>query len=86
MMKEWSDSLDRKIFEQFFEDGTNKFLQLLLGAGNDEEQFITQLAKLATGLRLEDWDDKTITAYYATIAQYIQTANARSYHNHGRRI
>ena len=75
VMKEWSDSLDSKIFEQLFVDGTDKFLQLLLGAGNDEDQFITQLAKLATGLRLEDWDDKTIKSYAEAIAQYVRTAN-----------
>ncbi len=75
IMKEWSDSLDSKIFEQLFPDGTDRFLQILLEATNDEDLFITKLAKLATGLRLEDWDDKTSDVYAEAIARYVKTAN-----------
>ena len=36
--------------------------------------FITRLAKLATGLRLEDWDDKTSKAYFDAIGRFMKTA------------
>ena len=75
VMKEWSDSLDSKIFEQLFPDGTDKLLQLIMDATNDEDAFITRLARQATGLRLEDWDDKTQQIFIDTISRYIKTAN-----------
>ena len=75
VMKEWGDSLDSKIFEQLFPDGTDKLLQFIMDATNDEDAFITKLARQATGLRLEDWDSKTQETYLATISRYIATAN-----------
>ena len=73
-VKEWCDHLDPKSFEQLFPDGTDRFLQHLNSAANDEELFIVQLAKLATGLRLEDWDTKTINLYSEALKQFMKTA------------
>ena len=73
-MREWSESLDPKSFEQLFQDGTDRFLQLLSTATADEELFIARLAKLATGLRLEDWDNKTDAKYIASLTVYRDTA------------
>ena len=72
--KEWCDSLDPKSFEQLFNDGTDRFLQHLKSATNDEDLFIIRLAKLATGLRLEDWDNKTEEAYFSKLQKYMETA------------
>ncbi|MBO4888562.1 MAG: restriction endonuclease subunit S [Firmicutes bacterium] len=71
---EWCDHLDPKSFEQLFPDGTERFLQHLRTMTNDEDLFITRLAKLATGLRLEDWNEKTIEQYHGALARYITTA------------
>ena len=73
-VKEWCDRLDPKSFEQLFLDGTDRFLQHLRSATNDEDLFITRLAKLATGLRLEDWDSKTAKKYSETVNRYMKTA------------
>lgn len=73
---EWCDSLDPKSFEQLFSDGTDRFLQHLKSATNDEDLFITRLAKLATGLRLEDWDSKTDRKYFEALDTFMQTAKA----------
>ena len=75
-INEWCESLDTKIFEQLFFDGTDKFLQHLRTATNDEDLFITRLAKLATGLRLEDWDSRTSKVYSEAIARFMETAKA----------
>lgn len=76
VVKEWCDSLDPKSFEQLFPDGTERFLQHLKGATNDEDMFITRLAKLATGLRIEDWDSKTFDLYSDAIKRFMDTAKA----------
>ena len=77
--KEWCDKLDPKSFEQLFPDGTDRFLQHLKSMTNDEDLFITRLAKLATGLRLEDWDSKTIKLYSDALARFMKTA--RDFHS-----
>ena len=72
--REWCDQLDPKSFEQLFPDGTDLFLKHVNKPINDEELFISRLAKIATGLRLEDWDSNTINTYNSAISHYIQTA------------
>ena len=72
--KDWSDRLDPKIFEQLFSDGTDRFLQHIKSMTNDEDLFITRLAKLATGLRLEDWDSKTTKLYSDALSRFMNTA------------
>ena len=78
-VKEWCDRLDPKSFEQLFSDGTDRFLQHLNNMTNDEDLFISRLAKLATGLRLEDWDNKTANQYFETVARFMKTA--RDFHS-----
>ena len=75
-VKEWCESLDPKSFEQLFPDGTNRFLQLLNTITNDEELFISRLAKLATGLRIEDWDSQTPEKFLSSVKSYKATADA----------
>lgn len=72
--KDWCNRLDSKSFEQLFSDGTDRFLQHLRSMTNDEDLFITRLAKLATGLRLEDWDNKTVKQYIDALARFMKTA------------
>ena len=72
--KEWCDRLDPKSFEQLFSDGTDRFLQHLKSMTNDEDLFIARLAKLTTGLRLEDWDSKTIKKYSDALTRFMKTA------------
>ena len=73
-VREWCDLLDPKSFEQLFPDGTDRFLQHLRSSTNDENMFITRLAKLSTGLRLEDWDSKTSKLYSDALARFMKTA------------
>ena len=74
VIKDWCESLEPKVFEQVFADGTEKCLDLLRGITNDEHTFILRLIKLATGLRIEDWTDSTIERYLTVLSQYKKTA------------
>ena len=74
IVKEWGDSLDPKSFEQLFADGTEKFLEHIRNITNDEDLFITRLAKLATGLRLEDWDNKTEESFFKALKTFMGSA------------
>lgn len=74
VIKDWCESLDDKIFEQLFTDGTEKCLTLFKSVTNDEDDFIAKLAKLTTDLRLEDWDDSTILKFKAALEKHKKTA------------
>jgi hypothetical protein len=74
VIKDWCETLDTAVFNQLFSDGTEKCLCLFRTITNDEDDFITRLAKLATDLRLEDWDDKTYARFIERVKQYKATA------------
>lgn len=73
-MQEWIETLEPAVFEQLFPDGTNRFLELVNNMTNDEDQFVARVAKLATDLRLEDWDNNTHKFFVDTIKSYKKTA------------
>lgn len=75
-IKEWCDSISPSAFSHIFSDGTDKCLALFNTVTNDEDSFIVRLAKTATGLRIEDWDDRTINTYTRKLKQYKQTAES----------
>lgn len=74
VIKDWCEELDRTVFEQLFPDGTEKCLALFKSITNDEETFIARLAKIATDLRIEDWDDNTHGRFTRNITKYKSTA------------
>lgn len=76
VIKDWCETLDEHIFEQLFENGTEKCLSLFKTVNNDESTFISRLAKVATDLRVEDWNDKTIDRFVANLKMYRDTAES----------
>ena len=60
IIKDWCETLDPKVFEQLFTDGTDRYLSLFRSISNDESAFVGRIAKATTELRLEDWNDQTI--------------------------
>ena len=75
-IKDWCESLDARVFEQLFPDGTDKCLNLMNSIGNDDDSFIFRLAKLCTDLRIEDWDDGTHDLFTQKLLQYKTTAES----------
>lgn len=73
-IKDWTEKLPTSVFEQIFSNGTNKFLELCKSITNDENLFIQKLAAISTGLRIEDWNEKTIEQFKNRIAEYKSTA------------
>ncbi len=75
-IKDWCESLRPSVFEQLFTDGTERCLGLFKSISNDDDFTITRLAKLATDLRLEDWDGRTKEKFFLNLRQYRQTAES----------
>ena len=76
VIKDWCESLDQSVFEQLFTDGTEKCLNFFKTISNDDDNTISKLAKLATDLRLEDWDEKIRTLFINNIKRYKKTAES----------
>lgn len=73
IIKDFCESLDKSIFEELFSDGTDRCLSLFKNITNDEDSFILEFAKLATGLRIEDWNNDSIKHFEETIQKYKET-------------
>ena len=74
VIKDWCESIDQTAFEQLFTDGTERCLGLFKTISNDDVTTISRLAKLATDLRLEDWDDKIRKLFIKNVKMYKSTA------------
>lgn len=74
IIKDWCESLDNSVFEQLFENGADRCIGFLKEVTNDEKTFVTKLTKLVTGLRLEDWEEKTVTEFEEKLREYKETA------------
>ena len=73
IIKDWCETLDVTVFEQLFENGAHRCLGFLREVTNDERTFVIRLAKLITDLRIEDWEEKTIYQFEATLREYKET-------------
>lgn len=76
VIKDWCDSLDQGAFDHLFTDGTSKCLGLFKTITNDEDMFISRLAKIVTGLRLEDWDSNTSSSFIDKLNQFKVSAES----------
>jgi len=74
VINDWCDTLQQGVFEQIFSDSTGRMLGLFQAVTNDEYTFIERLAKLATDLRLEDWDKDTRSKFNENIKSYKDTS------------
>lgn len=73
---EWCDSIAPSAFTHLFADGTERCLALFKSVTNDEFAFVVRLAKTATGLRVEDWDNQTVDVFQKKLLQYKVTAES----------
>lgn len=74
VIKDWCETLNPKIYEQLFKNGTERCLKLFKEVTNDETECISKVAKIATDLRIEDWDYQTITRFKEQLEIYKKTA------------
>ena len=75
ILMDWYEQLPSAIGEEVFSDGTTSFLKICQGDLLGDVQLIRQLAREVTGLRLEDWSDKTYSEFCTKVKRYKQTAD-----------
>lgn len=74
VIKDWCEHQNQDIFKQLFENGTEQCLKLFKEITNDEDTFIQKFARIATGLRVEDWNENTRKLFLERILSYKHTA------------
>lgn len=79
VITDWCETLDSSVFEQLFTDGTDKCLTIFKTITNDDDATISKLARLATDLRIEDWDEKSKLKFEDNLLRFKETAE--SYRN-----
>ena len=74
IIRDFCDRINPAAFDQLFNDGTERCLALFKSVTNDEDLFISRAAKMATDLRMEDWDDEVAKMFEKNMKQYRETA------------
>lgn len=75
VVRDWLEILNSSIYENIFNDGTNRTL-LLMRDHADSSTFIEDLAKVITGLRMEDWNDATPNVFRKRLEDQKNTAES----------
>ena len=78
IMKDWAEQLDSGVFSHIFSISEEQMLNLCVNSTADTIQFIESLARIATGLRIDDWDNVTINTFNIAIRNFkedIETYN-----------
>ena len=77
--KDWIESLDEQIGKQVFANGTDKFVSLMKNDNLDIYSLLDRLAKIATDLRIEDWNESCEELFFERIDEYKATAEEFSW-------
>ena len=68
--KDWYAQLSASVKEHVFNGTETRILDVFAHAANDSAQFLSDLAKPAAGLRLDDWSDHTVSAFNQAMGDF----------------
>lgn len=81
----WFNNMNEATKENVFSGSVRNFIELVKEDIQDDNLCITKLASILTGIRIEDWNDKTINEFFDelinvknTIEKYNNTLNDKS--------
>lgn len=73
VVADWVSTLDEDVASHMFNNSENMMLQLCYDVTPDSEKFIEDLARPATGLRIDDWGEVTIDGFIRSISSFVTT-------------
>ena len=71
IVSDWTESLNGDVRDHLFNNGENALLEICFQITHDQYAFVEKLGKAATGLRIDDWADVTIEAFFHTVNDFI---------------
>ena len=82
----WMSSLPESSLNHLFADGTERLFAVLQKNYASEDDFISHLALVATGLRLEDWEEDTKEKFISQIIAWKKSAENFSIQSNSERV
>ena len=73
IIQDWYSSLKDTTIQHLFANSENQILDLMKTITNDEITFIQRLAKAVTALRVEDWNEGTVTTFIKDLIVFKET-------------
>lgn len=77
VIKDWYEGLQDTTKNHLFSNSEERVLELMRTINNDEKIFFERLAKALTGLRIDDWEDRTINSFYSDITAFKKTVEGQ---------
>lgn len=77
IMLDWYDKLKDSTKSYLYNNGEDKLLGLIETSTNDNKAFVSRLAKGIVGLRIEDWNDKSIVEFLNGLKQFKDAVEAQ---------
>ncbi|MDQ2088099.1 hypothetical protein RBH29_16855 [Herbivorax sp. ANBcel31] len=73
--KDWYDGLKSSTKNNVFADSKDQLLKKVKELGNDNVEFVESLAKIFTGLRIDDWNDNTVEIFMKDVKSAVDDIN-----------
>ena len=73
IIQDWYSSLKDTTIQHLFANSENQILDLMRTITNDETTFTQRLAKAVTALRVEDWNERTISTFIKDLTIFKET-------------
>lgn len=76
---DWYESLSAAVKNKLYPNGAERLFPVIEKATNDEHLLVEGLARVLTGLRIDDWTDNSISLFCSRLAEYkatIENANS----------
>ena len=73
VIAEFCAELEPETEDHIFENGAHSLLKIYKSAGNDEKQTAFEMAKVLTGLSIDDWNDETVDVFFERLDELNKT-------------
>ena len=73
VIAEFCAELEPETENHVFENGAHSLFKIYKSAGNDEKQIVFEMAKVLTGLSIDDWNDETVDVFFERLDELNKT-------------
>lgn len=73
VIAEFCAELEPETENHVFENGEHSLFKIYKSAGNDEKQIAFEMAKVLTGLSIDDWNDETVDVFFERLSELNKT-------------
>ena len=69
-MNDWYELLNKETKTNLFNKGEEKFLEEVESTSNNYSEFMENIARILTGLKIDDWDDNTVMVFVDRVKEF----------------